>query len=181
MSMNILFLCIFVLSSALVILQDASAFLPALLEGAGNAVTLSLSLLAAYAVWMGFLQVAQDAGVLRGMSRAMLPLTRRLFGTKNDLALQNISVNLAANLCGMGGAATGAGIAAMRLLDKERYAQEMFFVVNCAGLQFFPSTVLSLRVQAGSAAPLSVLLPALLASLFSLALGILLVRLFCRK
>ena len=111
----------------------------------------------------------------------MLPLTRRLFGTKNDLALQNISVNLAANLCGMGGAATGAGIAAMRLLDKERYAQEMFFVVNCAGLQFFPSTVLSLRVQAGSAAPLSVLLPALLASLFSLALGILLVRLFCRK
>ena len=40
MSMNILFLCIFVLSSALVILQDASAFLPALLEGAGNAVTL---------------------------------------------------------------------------------------------------------------------------------------------
>ena len=150
MSMNILFLCIFVLSSALVILQDASAFLPVLLEGAGNAVTLSLSLLAAYAVWMGFLQVAQDAGVLRGMSRAMLPLTRRLFGTQNDL-------------------------------DKERYAQEMFFVVNCAGLQLFPSTVLSLRVQAGSAAPLSVLLPALLASLFSLALGILLVRLFCRK
>ena len=130
---------------------------------------------------MGFLQVAQDAGVLRGMSLAMLPLTRRLFGTQNDLALQNISVNLAANLCGMGGAATGAGIAAMRLLDKERYAQEMFFVVNCAGLQLFPSTVLSLRVQAGSAAPLSVLLPALLASLFSLALGILLVRLFCRK
>ena len=48
-------------------------------------------------------------------------------------------------------------------------------------LQLFPSTVLSLRVQSGSDAPLSVLLPALLASLFSLALGILLVRLFCRK
>lgn len=179
--MNVLFVCIFAISSALVVLRDASAFLPALLEGAGNAVTLCLSLLAVYAVWMGFLQVAQDAGVLRGMSRAMLPLTRRLFRTQNTQALEQISVNLAANLCGMGGAATGAGISAMRLLDRERYSQEMFFVVNCAGLQFFPSTIISLRAQAGSLRPLSVLLPALLASLFSLALGILLVRLFCRR
>lgn len=179
--MNVLFLCVFVLSSGLVILRDPSAFLPALLEGAGGAVTLALSLSAAYAVWLGFLQIAEDAGFLRGMSRAMLPLTRRLFATKNEKALEQISVNLAANLCGMGGAATGAGVCAMRLLDKERYAQEMFFVVNCAGLQLLPSTVLSLRVQAGSADPLSILLPALLASLASLLLGALLVRLFCRR
>ena len=143
--------------------------------------TLALSLAAAYAVWLGFLQIAEDAGFLRGMSRAMLPLTRRLFATKNEKALEQISVNLAANLCGMGGAATGAGVCAMRLLDKERYAQEMFFVVNCAGLQLLPSTVLSLRVQAGSADSLSILLPALLASLASLLLGALLVRLFCRR
>lgn len=179
--MNVLFLCMFVLSSGLVIVRDPSVFLPALLEGAGGAVTLALSLAAAYAVWLGFLQIAEDAGFLRGMSRAMLPLTRRLFATKNEKALEQISVNLAANLCGMGGAATGAGVCAMRLLDKERYAQEMFFVVNCAGLQLLPSTVLSLRVQAGSADPLSILLPALLASLASLLLGALLVRLFCRR
>ena len=179
--MNVLFLCVFVLSSGLVIVRDPSAFLPALLEGAGGAVTLALSLAAAYAVWLGFLQIAEDAGFLRGMSRAMLPLTRRLFATKNEKALEQISVNLAANLCGMGGAATGAGVCAMRLFDKERYAQEMFFVVNCAGLQLLPSTVLSLRVQAGSADPLSILLPALLASLASLLLGALLVRLFCRR
>lgn len=179
--MNVLFLCVFVLSAGLVIVRDASAFLPALLEGAGGAVTLSLSLAAAYAVWLGFLRVAEDAGFLGGLSRAMLPLTRRLFSTKNEKALEQVSVNLAANLCGMGGAATGAGIAAMRLLDRERYSQEMFFVVNCAGLQLLPSTVLSLRVQAGSADPFSVLLPALLSSLASLLLGVLLVRLFCRR
>ena len=133
------------------------------------------------AAWQRFLQVAEDAGFLGGLSRAMLPLTRRLFSTKNEKALEQVSVNLAANLCGMGGAATGAGVAAMRLLDRERYSQEMFFVVNCAGLQLLPSTVLSLRVQAGSADPFSVLLPALLSSLASLLLGVLLVRLFCRR
>ncbi len=177
--MNVVFVCVFAISSVLLIVRDASAFLPALLEGAGNAVGLGITLAAVYAVWLGFLRVAEDAGILRGFSRILRPVTARLFRTKDKQALEQISVNLAANFLGMGGAATGAGVRAMRLLDArgEDYAHAMFFVVNCAGVQLLPATVLSLRVQAGSVSPYDMVFPALLASLAALLIGASLVRL----
>ena len=130
-------------------------------SGAERAVSLCITLAAVYAVWLGILQVAEDAGALRGLARGMKPLTKKLFRTENESALEKIVVNLSANLLGMGGAATPAGISAMRLLGAEenaRYSRAMLFAVNCAGLQLFPTTVVSLRgcgvrVRRGSAYP----------------------------
>ncbi|PWM51389.1 MAG: hypothetical protein DBX39_01895 [Bacillota bacterium] len=176
--MNVIFVCIFVISGVLLILRDPAAFLPAMLEGSKNALMLGVTLAAVYAVWLGFLKIAEDAGLLKGFSKVLKPLTAKFFRTKDEKALEQISVNLAANLLGMGGAATGAGVCAMRLLDErgETYARAMFFVVNCAGVQLLPATVLSLRVQSGSAAPYDIVFPALLAALAALAIGAVLVR-----
>ena len=159
--MNVIFVCIFAVSGILLIVRDPGAFLPAMLEGSKNALMLGVTLAAVYAVWLGFLKVAEDAGLLRGFSKVLKPLTAKFFRTKDEKALEQISVNLAANLLGMGGAATGAGVCAMRLLDErgEEYARAMFFVVNCAGVQLLPATVLSLRVQAGSVAPYDIVFP----------------------
>ncbi len=181
--MNVVFVCIFILACVLLIARDPSLLLPALLEGAKNAVALGLTLAAIYTVWLGFLRVAQDAGILRGLSRAMRPLTSRLFRTRDPQVLEHISVNLAANFLGMGAAATGAGICAMRLLgeQKQNYARAMFFVVNCAGLQLLPTTALSVRVQAGSLSPYDIVLPVLAASLSALVIGALLVRIVFAK
>ena len=171
--MNILFVTVFVLCTVLICVTDPSAFLPALLAGGQRAVTLCITLAAVYAVWLGILRVAEDAGVLRGMARGFKPLTRRLFRTDNDRALEMIAVNLSANLLGMGGAATPAGISAMRLLQKERgeFPRAMLFVVNCAGLQIFPTTVVSLRAAAGAASAYDVVLPILLSSVSALVFG----------
>ena len=176
--MNVIFVCVFVISGILLIVRDPGAFLPAMLEGSKNALMLGVTLAAVYAVWLGFLKVAEDAGILRGFSRVLKPLTAKFFRTKDEKALEQISVNLAANFLGMGGAATGAGVSAMCLLDErgEEYARAMFFVVNCAGVQLLPATILSLRVQSGSVAPYDIVFPALLAALAALVIGAVLVR-----
>lgn len=91
--MNILFVAVFAASSAALLFKDAAAFLPALLAGAGKGVALGLQLAAVWAVWLGFLHVAEDAGILRGLSRAVRPLTGRLLRTKNEAALGQAAVN----------------------------------------------------------------------------------------
>ena len=176
--MNVLFLSVFLVCTAMLCVRDPAAFLPALLAGAERAVTLCITLAAVYAVWLGILQVAEDAGVLRGLARGMKPLTGKLFRAEKENALEKIAVNLSANLLGMGGAATPAGISAMRLLGAEKdaqYSRAMLFVVNCSGLQLFPATVVSLRAAAGASSAYDAVLPILLSSLCALVLGVLLV------
>lgn len=182
--MNVLFLAVFIVCTALICVRDPSAFLPALLAGAERAVSLCITLAAVYAVWLGILQIAEDAGALRGLARGMKPLTKKLFRTENEGALEKIAVNLSANLLGMGGAATPAGISAMHLLGAEenaRYSRAMLFAVNCAGLQLFPTTVVSLRAAAGASSAYDVVLPILLSSLCALVLGASLVMLLCGR
>ena len=181
--MNAIFLALFALSAGLLLVRDPAAFLPALLEGAGKAVSLGLTLAAVYVVWLGFLRVAEDAGLVRGLARGVRPLTARLFATRDAAALDAAAVNLAANFLGMGSAATPAGIAAMRRLgrtERADYAQAMLFAVNCAGVQLLPTTALAVRMAAGSAQPYDIVLPALLASLTALLTGAALTRLFFR-
>ena len=177
--MNALFLILFSCCTFAVLMRDPASFLPALLSGAKDAVALCVTLAAVYAVWLGFLRVAEDAGILRAMSRGIMPLTSRIFRTRDERALGHIAVNLSANFLGMGGAATPAGVAAMRALGDTKhaaYARSMLFVINCAGLQLFPVTAVALRAEAGSATPFDIVLPAFLAALAALLLGMLAVR-----
>ncbi|MBE7045048.1 MAG: hypothetical protein E7397_05915 [Ruminococcaceae bacterium] len=76
---------------------------------------------------------------------------------------------------GMGNAATPAGIAAMQELDKinptpEQASDEMciFAVMNTASVQLIPTTILSLRVSAGSQNPMQILVPIWISSAIAL-------------
>lgn len=178
--MNGLFFLLFLVSAALIAVRDPSAFLPALLDGAKDAIALCLTLAAIYAVWLGFLRIAQDAGLLRGMARLMKKPIRKLFHAEKEEAIEQIAVNLSANFLGMGGAATPAGIRAMELLGQEQrsqYARAMLFVVNCSGFQLLPTTVLALRAQLSAASPYEIVFPIFLSTLCALLIGIALVKL----
>lgn len=96
----------FILSAVAVAVRSPDAFLPALLEGAGNAVTLSVALVSVYAVWLGFLKVCEHCGILNGFSKLVKPAMSRLFRVSDETALGLITVNVTANMLGMGGAAT---------------------------------------------------------------------------
>ena len=77
--MNAVFAAIFILSAAVLLVVDPSGFLPALLDGATRSATLSLSLLATYAAWLGLMKLWEESGVARGISKLLKPLCRKLF------------------------------------------------------------------------------------------------------
>ncbi len=181
--MNAVFAAVFVLSAALFLLTDPEGFLPALLAGGEKAATLSLSLLAAYCVWLGFFKVLEKSGLSEKLSRLVYPAARRLFRSDDREALMLASQNLSANFLGLPGAPTPLGIRATAAFEKSgnRYASDMLFVLNATSLQLLPTTVIALRLAAGSSSAADILLPTLLATLFSTACGVFLLMLFSKK
>lgn len=182
--MNILFIVVFVAATLLILKNNVQQFLPALLNGAENAIRLMLTLGTVYAVWMGFLQIAEDAGILQKVSKNLRPLIKRIFKIDDDEVTEKITVNITANFLGMGGVATPAGTMAMELLGehkKANYAKALLFAINCAGIQLLPTTILALKAEFGSSTPYVVLLPIYLSSLVALIVGVFLTRICYRK
>ncbi len=156
------------------------------MAGAKTAVETVLGFAGAMCLWTGLMRLA-DAGGLSAVLKCLLrPLTRFLFPRlpADSPAMQKITMNMTANLLGMGNAATPAGIRAMAELDRlnpqpDRASDEMcmFVVVNTASLQLVPSTIIAMRAAAGSAEPLGIIVPvwvcsaaALLSAVFAMKL-----------
>ena len=150
------------------------------LSGATDGVQLCLSLLGAYCLWMGLLRVAGQAGLLAQLSRVLARVLRPLFALPaSSPAWSPISVNLAANLLGMGNAATPAGLEAMHALkahtsgSRASNAMVMFLSINTSSIQLLPTTVIAMRLAAGSTAAYDVILPTLVATTCSTVAAIL--------
>jgi spore maturation protein A len=149
------------------------------LNAAMEAVALCVRLAGGFALWSGMLAILERAGVIDGLTRAAAPLMRRLFPGAAPEARNAIAMNLTANVLGLGNAATPMGLEAMRQMGGDAPngaatdAMCMFLVINASSVQLFPTTVIALRAAAGSAAPASILLPTLAATLISTAVGVL--------
>lgn len=182
--MNGIFPLIFLLCTLWFLVFSPESFLPALLSGGQKAATLCLSLLCAYTVFLGLTQVMEECGLSRKLSRLLRPLIRKLFGVTDEQAAEYISLNLSANMLGVGGAATPLGVRAaerLQTLPDKRFTHSMLFVVNATSVQILPTTVLALLASYGAENPSAVVLPSLLASALSTLLGVLLVNLFVRR
>jgi spore maturation protein A len=175
--MNTLFTIIFSLSTLFLLFSDPNRFLQTLLDGAGKSATLCIALISSYAVWMGLMQLWNDSGVARGVSKLLKPLAKKLLKTDNEAALQCACMNFSVNLLGISGAATPYGIQAATLLDKTKHAEyssAMLFVLNATSLQLFPSSMLAVRVSMASLSPYNIILPTLFTTIFSTLLGVML-------
>lgn len=150
----------------------------ALLEGVGRAVTLTLSLTGLTVFWSGMMAVLREAGVIRRLSRLLRPLLRLFFpdAYRTGMGAEEICANVAANLLGLGNAATPLGLAAMQKLSSIGSTGDMITlaVMNTASFSLLPTTVIALRRQAGSPQPFRVLaavwIVSALTSLFALTL-----------
>ena len=103
------------------ILQGKGAELTqAVLDGGRSAVDLSLTLLGAMAIWTGLMEIAEKCGILQGIHRLLRPAIRWLFPDlpENHAATESISMNFAANILGLGNAATPAALKAMKELQE---------------------------------------------------------------
>ena len=155
---------------------DPAGAIGAALSGAENAVTLSIKMLAVYALWLGVLGVMKRNGVADLMTRLFRPLTHRLFPGESDKARALISQNLAANFLGIGSAATPLGIEAVaEMQGTDPVAKDgtvLFLVLNACGVQFLPATIIALREQAGSANAADVLLPTVISTFVTALIGV---------
>ena len=165
---------------------NMSAVSTAAMNGCGQAVQLVISLNGTICRWSGVMGIADRSGLTGALSRACRPLNRFLFREldPDGPAVKAISLNMAANLLGLGNAATPLGLAAMKELEKVNrhpgaasQAMVTFVVLNTASLQLLPTTNAYLRLAAGSKEPMEILPAVWLASTVSIGVGVLMTRL----
>lgn len=181
--MNAVFTLVFLASAGLCLVMNPDAFLSSLLAGGQKAVTVSVSLIAVYCVWLAFFNVMRESGLAEKLTRLFLPLSKRLFRSDDKEALYLATSNLTANFLGLPGAPTPLGVKATEKFyqNQNRYAADMLFVLNATSLQLVPTTVIALRASYGASSPADILLPTLLATALSTILGALLVALTSRR
>lgn len=174
--MNAIFTVIILTSIITLTITSPESLLGALLGGAENSLKTALTLFCIYAVWMGLSRLAEKSGLSRGAARAIKPLSKKLFKTNSDEACENIAMNMACNLIGIGGAATPYAVKAIDRLEKEGndFAQKLLFVINATSIQIVPTTVITLRASAGSCAAADIFFPSLICTAVSTLSAVLL-------
>ncbi len=156
----------------------------AFLSECNSAVELIISLSGIICLWSGIMGVAQKSGLTEQLAKALSPLLSKLFKglKKGGKAMQYISLNLTANILGLGNASTPFGLRAMREIEAEEGSAEpekasrnmiLFTVMNTASLQVIPTTVAALRLKAGSENPMEILPCVWIVSLLSLTAALL--------
>lgn len=173
-------------------LGDAEVFsrlVTALFDMAKLSVEIILVLVGTMTLWLGFLAIAEKAGLIRLLARLLDPLFRRLLPEvpSGHPAAGHITMNFAANVLGLDNAATPIGLKAMHALqslnpskDTASNAQILFLVLNSSSLTLLPVTIFMYRAQQGASDPTAVFLPILLATSASSLVGLLSVALMQR-
>ncbi len=154
-----------------IVTGNGGAAADAVIAGAGEAVTLCVTLCGAYMLWMGLMNVAREAGMIDALSGALAPLIGRLFPS-SEKAVAAITLNMSANFFGMGSAATPFGLEAMARMQEVnrepvRATDDMclFLCLNASAVELLPTQVLSLRTAWGSTEVYAIVVPTFLASL----------------
>jgi len=154
----------------------------AALSGARDAVSLLLQIGGAICLWSGLLEVMDQSGLTARFALLLRPVIVRLFGKygRDPEAAGAIAQNMAANLLGLGSAATPAGLrAAKRLMAlSHRWGEGpdaalRLMVLNAASLQLIPTTVAAVRAGLGAVHPYDILPAVWLSSAVSVAAGLL--------
>ena len=165
--------------------DDAAVFsriVTSLFVMAALSVQIMVLLFGTLTLWMGFLQIAEKAGLVALLGRLLAPLFARLMPgvPAGHPALGLITLNFAANGLGLDNAATPIGLKAMHALqslnpkpDTASNAQILFLVLNTSSLTLLPVTIFMYRAQQGAPEPALVFLPILLATTASTVAGLL--------
>ena len=146
---------------------------------------LALGLTAIMSLWLGIMRIASESGLIQVFARALQPIMRRLFPDVpvDDPAMGAMIMNIAANMLGMGNAATPFGLQAMKEL--QRLNQEVstasnamctFLAINTSSIQLIPTTAIAYLAANGAVQPNSIIASTLLATVISTIVALLAVK-----
>ena len=151
----------------------AEAVTKAAVDSASTAVTIAIGLVGVMTLWLGMMKIAEAAGLVAMLGRALRPALRWMFPEvpAEHPAAGAIVLAIAANMLGLSNAATPLGIKAMEDLqelngDKETATNPMvtFMAMTTSGVQLIPSTMIALLAAAGSTNPTAIIAPGLVAT-----------------
>jgi spore maturation protein SpmA len=159
------------------------------LDGAKTAVTIALGLIGIMALWLGIMRLAERAGVVQRIARGLRPLMQRLFPDvpHNHPAMGSMVMNMAANMLGLGNAATPLGLRAMRDLETlnphpgiATNAMCTFLAINTSSVQLIPTTAIAILAASGSTRPTAIVGTAFMATLCAATVAIISAKFFER-
>jgi len=162
----------------------------ALFDSARQAVTIALGLIGTMALWLGFMRVLRDAGVMASIARALAPVMKWLFPAipEDHPAIGAMILNMSANVLGLGNAATPFGLKAMQELQKlnpnkavATDSMALFLAINTAGIAVIPTGVMAVRASLDSGNPGGIFLPSILATLCSTITAIIVAKFLARR
>ena len=160
------------------------------LDAAKGAVRFALELVGQMALWLGFFGIVREGGMMRSIASGLRPLMRRLFPEvpHDHPAMAAMILNLAANMLGLGNAATPFGLKAMGELSKlNRYPgiasnpMALFIALNAAGVAILPLGAVAVRAAVGSKDPAGIVVPSFLSTFSAACTAILVAKLLERR
>lgn len=161
----------------------------ALFNSSKSAVDLAIGLIGLMALWLGIMKLAEESGLIKVLARAVRPVMIRLFPEipPEHPAMGAMIMNIAANMLGLGNAATPLGLKAMQELQQLNEQAETatnamvtFLAINTSSVTIIPATVIGIRVSAGSSNPASIIGTTLFATTCSTIVAVVAAKLFSK-
>ena len=159
-------------------------------ESTKSAVELSISMLGTMCLWNGIMEVASKTRIVKHLTQILNPIMKILFPdiNKGDKVYDEITMNIIANIMGLGNAATPLGLKAMKSMQKNNKEKDkltnsmaVFIVLNTASIQIIPTTVIAIRNSLGSKNPSIMIIPIWIATICAAIVAILTAKILMKK
>lgn len=159
-------------------------------ESAESTVNLMLTFFGTLCLWNGIMEIASNTTLMEKLTKILSPLMKILFPEikKQDKEYKEISMNMVANILGLGNAATPLGLKAMETMqeknaNKDRLSNSMamLIVINTASLQIIPTTVIAIRTSLESTNPTSIIVPVWVATIAAFITVVILSKILSKK
>ena len=147
-----------------------------------EAFSLLITMITAACFWSGMMKIMEEVGIVEFIAKKIRPLFSLIMpNLKDEQALNYVSMNIAANIFGLGYAATPSGLKAIKRMqklndgDKTEATDEMvtFLVLNTAGVTLIPTSVMAIRAALGSSNPADMLVYPIIGTILSCVSGLL--------
>lgn len=159
-------------------------------ESCESAVKLTITFLGTMCLWSGIMQIAKKTTLIDKLTNFLNPIMKILFPEiqKQNPVHKEISMNMVANILGLGNAATPLGLKAMKTMQKENPKKDtltnsmaMFIIINTASIQIIPTTVIAIRSSLGSTNPTSIIIPVWIATICAACAGVIAAKILMKK
>lgn len=159
-------------------------------ESTKLAVELCISLLGTISLWNGIMQIALKTSIVKKLTKILTPIMKKIFPDikREDKAHKEITMNIIANIMGLGNAATPLGIKAMKSMQRENKEKNklsnsmaIFIVLNTASIQIIPTTVIGIRNSLSSTNPNAMIIPVWISTILAAGAAIIAAKILMKK